>query len=136
MAGKKKKNSRRIMIVDDNPDVVETLRAIMESEGHVVETAGTADECIKKIKDKKGKGLPALMLLDIMMPGMGVKELLSRFNKDKKAAKIKIIYLTAVAASEKERKGYIAAGNVVDYITKPFYLEDLVKRVNNALEEK
>ena len=135
MAALKTKGKNKVMVVDDNPDVVSTLRAIMESEGYSVETAGSADECWAAITQKKGKGIPALILLDIMMPGMSVKELLSRFNKDKAASKIKIIYVTAVAASEKDRRDYIAAGNVVDYITKPFYLEDLVKRVNDALKK-
>jgi len=135
MVAAKTKGKKKVMVVDDNPDVVATLRAIMESEGYAVETAESADACWKAISQKKGKGLPELILLDIMMPGMSVKELLLKFNKDKAASKIKIIFVTAVAASEKERKEYIAAGNVVDYITKPFYLEDLVKRVSDALKK-
>jgi CheY-like chemotaxis protein len=118
-----------IMIVDDVPDIVETVKTVLEKERYEITSASSADECLKKLK----KVTPDLILLDIMMPGMTVKEMLKRINKNKKWRNIKIIYLTVVRVSEAEKADLLNEANIVDFIEKPFDITDLVRRVKKVL---
>lgn len=118
-----------IMIVDDVPDIVETVKTVLEKERYEITSASSADECLKKLK----KVTPDLILLDIMMPGMAVKEMLKRIRENKKWRNIKIIYLTVVRMSEAERADLLKEANIVDFIEKPFDITDLVRRVKKVL---
>jgi CheY-like chemotaxis protein len=118
-----------IMVVDDVPDIVELVKTLLEKEGYEIISAGSADECLKKLK----KVTPDLILLDIMMPGMPVKEMLKKIRKNKKWRNIKIIYLTVVRMSEAEKADLLEEANIVDFIEKPFDINYLVRRVKKAL---
>jgi len=120
---------KQIMIVDDEPDIVESAKVILEREGYRTISAINADECLEKLK----KVIPDLILLDIMMPGMAVKEMLKRIRENKKWRNIKIIYLTVVRMSEAERADLLKEANIVDFIEKPFDITDLVRRVKKVI---
>ena len=118
----------KIMIVDDNVDIVETLKTIMEKMGNRTEIAYNGNEFLKKIKKAK----PDLVLLDIMMPGLTTKQILNKL-KTMGFDSLKIILVTVLRSSEKEKKRLMKEFNIVDYITKPFEVNDFMERVNKCL---
>ena len=120
---------KQIMIVDDVPDIVETVKAVLEKEGYEIISASSADECLEKLK----KVTPDLILLDIMMPGMAVKEMLKSIRENKKWRNIKIIYLTVVRMSEAEKADLLKEANIIDFIEKPFDITNLVRRVKKVI---
>ncbi len=120
---------KQIMVVDDMPDIVETVKAVLGKEGYEITSASSADECLKKLKQVT----PDLILLDIMMPGMAVKEMLKRMRENIKWRDIRIIYLTVVRVSEAEKVDLLKDANILDFIEKPFDITDLVTRVKKAL---
>jgi len=120
---------KHIMVVDDVPDIVETVKTVLEKEEYEIISASSADECLEKLK----KITPDLILLDIMMPGMVVKEMLKGIKENKKWRNIKIIYLTVVRMSEVEKADLLKEANIVDFIEKPFDITNLVRRVKKVI---
>ena len=119
----------KVMIVDDNKDIVETLKIIMEKEGHKTETASNGKELLDKVE----KASPNLVLLDVMMPGLTTKEIMQKL-KDMGLGKLKVILVTVVRFSDEEKKLLLKDYNIVDYITKPFDVQNLVKSVKKNLK--
>ena len=113
--------SKKIMVVDDEPDNVTTVKAILEKHGYSVITATSGDDCFKKIKAGEK---PDLILMDIMMPGTPVGQIIPKIPKS-----IKIAYLSVVRTSEAEKEDLLKVGNIVDFIQKPFDINDLLKKV-------
>ena len=109
---------KTIMIVDDEADIRETVKTVLEKEGYTVVTANNADSALKKEATAK----PALILMDIMMPGTPVREVVPKL-------KSKVAYLSVVRTSEVEKEDLIKAKNVVDFIQKPFDIKTLVSKV-------
>ena len=114
---------KTILIVDDEEDIRETVRTIMEKEGYRVLVAVNGDDCLKQLKTEK----PDLILMDIMMPGTPVREVV------KKIKGVKIAYLSVVRTSEAEKEELLGQKNVVDFIQKPFDVKDLAKRVKKLV---
>jgi len=114
---------KTIMVVDDEPDIRSTVKAILEKEGYEIITAVNGDDCLKKLEKAK----PDLILLDIMMPGTPVREVV------KKIKGTKIAYLSVVRTSEAEREQLLKSTNIVDFIQKPFDIKDLIKRVKKIV---
>jgi CheY-like chemotaxis protein len=115
--------SKTIMVVDDEPDNITTVKTILESNGYKVVTALNGDDCLKKLKKVK----PALILMDIMMPGTPVSIVI------KEIPDIKIALLTVVRSSDAEKDNLAKAENVVDFIQKPFDLNNFLKRVKKIV---
>ena len=115
---------KTIMIVDDEADIRKTVKAIFEKEGYKVTTAVSGDDALKKGKAKKSN----LVLMDIMMPGTPVKEIIPKMTG------AKIAYLSVVRTSEAEKEDLTKSKNIVDFIQKPFDVEDLVKRVKKLVK--
>jgi len=111
--------TKKIMIVDDEPDIRETVKKILEKNKYKVVTAVNGDDCLKKLEKEK----PDLILMDIMMPGTPVGEVV------KKIKNIKIAYLSVVRTSEAEKEELLGQSNIVDFIQKPFDINELVKKV-------
>jgi two-component system alkaline phosphatase synthesis response regulator PhoP len=116
-------NMTKIMVVDDEQDIREMLAIMISKEGYQTDTAANGSELLKKIDNFQ----PELITLDVMMPGMTTSEILEKL-KDKKT-KPKIILLTVVRYSEEEKQRIYKMGNVVDYMTKPFELDDLINTI-------
>ena len=87
--------AKKIMIVDDEPDIRITLKAILEKAGYAVVEAVNGDDCLKKVQ---GGEKPDLILLDIMMPGTPVREIIPKLKG------LKIAYLSVVRTSEAEKE--------------------------------
>ena len=115
--------AKKIMVVDDEPDVRATVKTVLEKNGYKVVTAVDGDDCLKKLKDEK----PDLILLDIMMPGTPVRDVILKVKGTK------IAYLSVVRTSEAEKEDLMKAKNIVDFIQKPFDVKGLLKRVKKIV---
>jgi DNA-binding response OmpR family regulator len=125
------KKKTKIMIVDDEKNLVDMVREILEAENYKVIEAFTASECLKILKKEKVD----LILLDIMMPKIDGWMLHRQIKEDPKLGKIPIIILTAKADDIDKRMG-LEVMKVDDYILKPFVPEDLINRINEILSRK
>lgn len=114
---------KTIMVVDDEPDVRDTTKTVLEKNGYKVVTAQSGDDCLEKLK----KGKPDLILMDIMMPGTPVREIVGKIEG------IPIAYLSVVRTSEAEKEELLSSVNVVDFIQKPFDIKELVARVKKVV---
>ncbi len=120
---------RPVLIVEDDPDIAENLRYNLEREGLPVLVANTGERGLAAALDKKNP--PALVLLDVMLPGMSGTELCRRLRREPSTRRTPIIMLTA-RTSESERVAGLDLG-ADDYITKPFSVRELIARVKAVL---
>ncbi len=115
---------KTIMVVDDEPDNITTVKTVLENNDYDVISAVSGDDCLKKLKGKKK---PHLILMDIMMPGTPVREVV------KKIKGIKIAYLSVVRTSEAEKEELTKEKNIVDFIQKPFDIQELLEKVKKIV---
>ena len=115
--------AKTIMIVDDEPDNITTVKAVLEKNGYKVVTAINGDDCLKKLPKQKVD----LILLDIMMPGTPVRDVVQKIKGTK------IAYLSVVRVSEAEKEDMLKSKNIVDFIQKPFDIDDLLLRVRKIV---
>lgn len=123
--------ANKIMVVDDEPDVVDLVKLVLESDGFNVITAYSGKEALEKI----GSEMPDLVLLDIMMPQMDGWEVYSRIRANPATKDIPVAMLTAKSQSIDKMIG-LHVVKVDDYITKPFGRSELLERVKRILKEK
>ncbi|CAJ35876.1 response regulator transcription factor [Methanocella arvoryzae] len=123
--------ANKIMIVDDEPDVVDLVKIVLKSEGYEVVTATSGKEALEKI----GNEMPDLVLLDIMMPQMDGWEVYNHIKSNTKTRDIPVAMLTAKSQSIDKMIG-LHVVQVDDYITKPFGRAELLERVKKILTEK
>ncbi len=123
--------ANKIMVVDDEPDVVDLVKLVLESDGFSVVTAYSGKEALEKID----REMPDLVLLDIMMPQMDGWEVYSRIRANPKTKDIPVAMLTAKSQSIDKMIG-LHVVKVDDYITKPFGRSELLERVKRILKEK
>jgi DNA-binding response OmpR family regulator len=121
--------TKPVLIVEDEPDIAEGLRYNLEREGLRAVVAGTGEKGLELALDKSNP--PALILLDIMLPGMSGIELCRRLRREPQTRRTPIIMLTA-RGSEGERVAGLELG-ADDYVTKPFSVRELVARVRAVL---
>ena len=119
--------NERILIVDDDPDILQFVRMNLELEGFTVATAVSGPAALDTAKETP----PDLVLLDIMMPEMDGLTVLRRLRTMPATMNVAVILLTAKALAEDRVKGLDLGAD--DYITKPFDLEELVARVKTVL---
>lgn len=119
---------QKILVVDDEPEAVELVEFNLKQAGFDVATAADGDEALKKAK----ANLPALMVLDLMLPEIDGLEVCKLMRRDATTAKIPILMLTA-KASEIDRVLGLELG-ADDYVTKPFSPRELVLRVKKILD--
>ena len=117
----------KVMVVDDETDLREMINLMMKKEGYDTEMAENGDDFLNKIDGFS----PEIVTLDVMMPGLTTKEILEQLKN--KQSSPKIILLTVVRFSEEEKQKILEIGNVVDYITKPFDFEELIKTIKKHL---
>ncbi len=115
---------KSILLVDDNLDNQYALKFILEDKGYKVLFAKNGIEGVKKALKEK----PALILMDMMMPGLNGYEATARIRSKRGMQNIPIIAMTAKTAAEDDGKA-LSAG-CVDYLSKPFSLDDIVNKVN------
>jgi two-component system, OmpR family, response regulator VicR len=121
----------KIMVVDDEPDVVDLVKLVLESDGFSVVTAYSGKEALDRLVQE----MPDLVLLDIMMPQMDGWEVYSRIKANPRTKDIPVAMLTAKSQSIDKMIG-LHVVKVDDYITKPFGRSELLERVKRILKEK
>jgi two-component system alkaline phosphatase synthesis response regulator PhoP len=120
---------KRILIADDEEDVVTTLQFTLEKEGYHCLTAYDGKEALDKAKREN----PDLILLDIMMPKMNGYEVARLLKFDERYKHIPIVMLTARTQEKDKEVGHETGADM--YITKPFEMDDLVSTVHNILKQ-
>ena len=118
---------KRILVLDDEPDVTELLEYKLAQEGYLVEVLNDPLEFITKARGFE----PDLMILDIMMPELNGLQLCRIARVDPTMKEIPIIFLTAKGEAEDRVKGLETGAD--DYISKPFNTKELLLRVGNIL---
>ncbi len=111
----------RVMIVDDEPEIVTLLRFVLEKEGYAVSDAGNGQEALERLgmdPPNPAAPLPDLLILDIMMPIMDGYTLNMRLQANNRTSSIPILVLTA--KGQKMRDLFEMAPNVAAYVQKPF----------------
>jgi two-component system OmpR family response regulator len=115
----------RVLVVDDEPNLLEVVTMALRFQGFTVETAGSGREALAAVAKFK----PHLMVLDVMLPDMEGFDVAARLGAQR--AGVPIIFLTARDATEDKVRGLSGGGD--DYMTKPFSLEELVARIRTIL---
>jgi DNA-binding response OmpR family regulator len=120
---------RPVLIVEDDPDIAESVKYNLEREGLETVVAATGEQgVVEGLNEKKP---PLLIIVDIMLPGMSGIELCRRFRREPLTRRTPIIILTA-KSSESDRVTGLDIG-ADDYITKPFSVRELMARVRAVL---
>jgi diguanylate cyclase (GGDEF)-like protein len=119
--------SERILVIDDDPDIVRFVETSLELEGYTVKTALDAEAGVKLALSEP----PDLVLLDLMMPGVDGFEVLRRIQTSPSTANVSIVLLTAKANVRDLVRGL--EGGADDYVEKPFDIEELLARVGSVL---
>jgi DNA-binding response OmpR family regulator len=120
--------TKKIMIVDDEPDILFTVGQMLETSGYEVIKAVDGKDCLKKLCEVT----PDLVLLDIMMPEINGWDVAARIKENPKWNNIPIIFLTIKGDTMSVGMGGMVAA---DYITKPFDIQDLKNRVEKILNK-
>lgn len=121
---------KRILVVDDEPEIHAVLGKLLSKEGYDVESAYSADEAFKSITELK----PDLIILDIMMPRVSGIEVCNRLKADPATKDIMILIVSARDEQEDRLAGLSHGAN--DYVSKPFHLRSLVRKIEHMLEKK
>lgn len=115
----------KVLVVDDEPNILETVEAKLRKEGYSVFTAGTAEDGMRLFKMVR----PDLLVLDVMLPQRSGIELCRAVRK---TSDTPVIFLSAKASEEDRIAGLEAGGD--DYVVKPFSLRELAARVGRVLK--
>ena len=118
----------KILIADDEPNIVTALEYLLRESGYEVDIARTGDEALARIRD----GRPDLVLLDVMMPWRSVYDVCRELRASPQLSGVKVVMLSAKGAHADVGKGLQAGANL--YITKPFSNRDLLDKIRALLE--
>jgi DNA-binding response OmpR family regulator len=121
--------AKRILIADDEPNIVVSLEFLMKQRGYTVRVARNGEEALAAV----GEFAPDLILLDIMMPRLSGYDLCQRVRENPAWQGIKIVMLSAKGRNIEVTKGIALGADA--YVTKPFSTKDLVARVGELLGE-
>lgn len=122
--------SPRILVVDDEPDLLELVRFNLTQAGFEVDTAESGSEAIEQIR----RARPDLLILDVMMPDLSGTDLCRHIRSDQRLADLPIIMLTAKSAEVDRVVGLELGAD--DYVTKPFSPRELALRVKAVLRRR
>ena len=115
----------RLLVVDDEPDIVELLSASLKYHGYEVATANSGRRAMEEARRFR----PDMILLDVMMPELDGFDVLRRLRGE--GTRIPVLFLTARDATEDKIKGLTLGGD--DYVTKPFSLSEVLARIQAVL---
>ncbi len=122
-------DKKRILVVDDEPELVKAIQIRLETSGYEVLTACDGEEGLKKTKEYK----PDLIVLDILMPKIQGNVMAAALKEDKETRDIPIIFLTCLAEGV-DHGGGVIADNF--FIAKPFDYKELLSVINKVLNRK
>ncbi len=120
----------KILIVEDNRDILCATRRILTAQHHDVSVAMDGEEALAKAHEV----MPDLVLLDVMIPKMDGLEVCRRLKSDPRTSGIMVIHVTGRGSAEHCVEGFDAGAD--DYISKPFHVPELLARIRSALRLK
>jgi two-component system OmpR family response regulator len=115
----------RVLVVDDEPSIVDVVSMALRHHGYDVAVAGTGTQALAEARDWR----PHAIVLDVMLPDMEGFEVARRLSQDR--ADVPILFLSARDNTADKVRGLTTGGD--DYVTKPFSLEELIARLRNIL---
>ena len=121
---------KKILIVDDEQDIVESLKFVLESYDYTCYCAYNGEDGLKMARDL----IPDLIILDVMMPRINGYKISRLLKFDKKYQNIPILMVTARSQEEDKLIGEETGAD--EYITKPFDLDEVIKIVKKYLDEE
>jgi two-component system phosphate regulon response regulator PhoB len=122
--------SVRVLVVDDEPDLLELVRFNLSQAGFSVDTASTGMEAMEALR----RSPPQLLVLDVMLPDLTGTELCRRVRGDKRLRDLPVLMLTAKSEEIDRVVGFELGAD--DYVTKPFSPRELVLRVKALLRRR
>lgn len=125
---REKQMSKKVLIVDDEPNIVVSVEFLMQREGHEVATAADGLEAMDLLRESR----PDLLILDVMMPRKNGFEVCAEVRADNRLSGMPILMLTAKGREAEMKKGLSLGADA--YITKPFSTHELVMKVNELLD--
>lgn len=117
--------SKKVMIVDDEPNIVMSLEFLLRKKGHPVFIARNGAEAMALLENE----VPDIIVLDIMMPDMDGYEICEYVKSQSQFDHTKVIFLSAKSKQSDIDKGYEVGADL--YVTKPFSTRDLMKHIDN-----
>jgi len=119
--------SKRILIVDDEPNIVISLEYLMRREGFEVAVAGDGEAALQAIEAQP----PDLVILDLMLPKLNGFDVCQRLRSDPRWRGLKVLMLTAKGRESEVARGLALGADA--YVTKPFSTKDLVAQVKRLV---
>ena len=113
----------KVLIVDDEPNILLSLQFLMKKAGYDVRTAKDGEQALAEVAREK----PDIVLLDVMMPKLDGFSVCQRIKSDPALAGVRVVMLTARGRDVEREKGLSLGAD--DYITKPFSTKDAIDRV-------
>ncbi|SFB85403.1 Response regulator receiver domain-containing protein [Marinospirillum celere] len=120
----------RVLVVDDEPNIVLSLEFLMQQAGFEVTTAEDGEKALELVSSIN----PDILLLDISLPGISGFEVLENLRGQDAFKRLPIIMLTAHGREVEKEKGLALGAD--DYVTKPFSTQQLVEKVTKLIQEK
>ena len=124
-------SNERILVIEDEPQMIDLIRLILETRGYRVIAAQGGEEGLDTMRIER----PDLILLDIMMPEMDGGDVYHRMQQEPELSQIPVIVVTAKAAPI-DRVLWMNVAQVDDYVTKPFGPDDLLNSVERVLTRR
>ena len=120
----------RILIVEDDEDLVNLSTRWLEREGYTVEHAADGEAALERLDTDP---LPALVLLDVMLPKIDGFELLRRIRAERRTSRLPVVMVTSFSRERDAARGRALGAN--DYIVKPLHELDFLKRVEHLIKD-
>jgi len=121
------KETKKILIVDDNDDVVTTYRVVLERMGYRVDIARDGNECLEKIEQNR----PDIVLLDVLLPGLSGNEVCRLIKDTARTSDIPVVAITASVAADTRKK--MAEVGADAFLLKPIEVSDLNRVIKKFL---
>jgi DNA-binding response OmpR family regulator len=118
----------RVLIVDDEPNIVLAIDFLLGQKGFTTEKAYNGKEALEKVQSFQ----PNIVVLDVMMPGMTGFEVARQIRLTKGFANVQVVFLTAKGTTKDKMQGYSNGGDL--YLTKPFDNDDLVLSIEEMVQ--
>jgi len=120
---------KRILIIEDEMPILQLLMLVLAKEGYEIHTCQSGREAIAKMKQIR----PHLVLLDVMLPGMDGRSVVTVMSEDEELTSIPVLITSALVESEKMFRPF---PQVKGFCTKPFALKDLIIKVKQCLGDE
>jgi len=119
----------RVLIADDDPELRQLLRLMLARDGYEVIEAETGEQVLARAVDSS----PALILLDIMMPGINGFETCRQLKSDGRSRRVPVIFVSALTDRQSREQGIRAGAD--DYVVKPIDPKDLRRRIQTVIQQ-